>query len=55
MRVAIPLAIVGIAALYKGALWNFSNQSNKQIQQQLDGVPDAPPVKITEDMLKPLP
>lgn len=55
MRVAIPLAIVGLAALYKGALWNFSNQSNKQIQQQLDGVPDTPPVKITQDMLEPLP
>lgn len=55
MRIAIPLVIVGIAALYKGALWNFSNQSSKQVQQQLDGVPDAPPRKITQEMLEPLP
>ena len=55
MRAAIPLFIVGAAALYKGALWNFSNQSNKQVQQQLDGVPDAPPTKITKEMLEPLP
>jgi hypothetical protein len=55
MRVAISLFIVALAALYKGALWNFSTQSNKQIQQQLDKVPDVLPAKITKEMLEPLP
>ncbi|WKA59143.1 hypothetical protein QWY16_03045 [Planococcus shenhongbingii] len=54
-KVAISLSVVAVAALYKGALWNFSSQSKKQIEQQLAKVPDAEPQKVTEEMLEQLP